>query len=114
MRRFIFSACGIVVLFLMGALPGRAAILSGDDLLRYCHDAGPANSPDALTGLCDGYIGGTFEVLILARRVCPSPAVTNQQVRDVAVRFIEQHPEMRDNPAVTLIMEASVAAFPCP
>ena len=112
MRAILFGLCCIISLA-VGANDGRAEVTNGNALMRYCHEAGRDEHPNVLTGFCVGYILGIFESLVLSGRACVNLKVTNEQVRDVAVKFLEAHPEIRDRPAAALVIDASVETFPC-
>jgi hypothetical protein len=47
------------------------------------------------------------------RQPCPGKGVTNEQVVDVVVKWLEDHPENRELPAPYIIMESLNKAFPC-
>jgi hypothetical protein len=112
MRRLLMVSISAILL-LVGANAANALVLSGNQLLHYCDIAAPDSTPDAMTGLCNGYIVGVFEFLVLMQRVCPSKTVTNQQVRDVVVAYLKAHPQTRDEPAATIVMEAANLPFHC-
>jgi hypothetical protein len=44
---------------------------------------------------------------------CIPNGVSNEQVQDVTVRYLRQHPETRDFPARALTMNAPALAWPC-
>jgi hypothetical protein len=73
----------------------NAVFVSGNDLLTNCQ------SEIAVDRMyCLAYIAGIFDVIesntINGFRACiPSNGVTSDQVRDIAVRFLREHPEKR-------------------
>jgi hypothetical protein len=88
--------------------------LKGNDLLRLCtsHDTGELN-------FCSGYIEGIRDGIVWADvgrksqpRFAVSDKVTQQQLKDVVVKYLNEHPETRHKPAGMLILIALNEAFP--
>ena len=44
---------------------------------------------------------------------CPSTSVTGEQLTDVVIKWLDDHPEKRDRAAPYLIDAALNEAFPC-
>jgi hypothetical protein len=44
---------------------------------------------------------------------CPGEGVTQEQIADVVIKWLDKHPEKRNLPAPYLIMKALNEAFPC-
>jgi hypothetical protein len=91
--------------------------MSGSRLWGVC-------SADAARWLmCDSYIMGIADAMTDAQesgqsvagwRACLPEGVTQDQTRDIAVLFLEAHPELRPYSAASLVAEALAEAFPCP
>jgi hypothetical protein len=67
-------------------------------------------------GIADAINNSTFSINRPDRRmafVCARGAITGQQLVDVVVRFLQQHPEIRHYGASNLVAEALSDAFPC-
>ena len=94
-------------------IKARAHITTGNELLNFCQLGASTKHPDVMTGLCDGYIGGIIEVYALMKSLCLSELSTNQQLRDIVVHHLENHPETRDQIAPVLILDATKNTFPC-
>jgi hypothetical protein len=69
---------------------------------------------------CFMYISGATQTLLLnddsettMLSPCPGGGVTDQQIADVVVKWMDDHPEKRDRPAPWIIMRALNDAFPC-
>jgi hypothetical protein len=105
----VMSRLLLAVLFVVG-LVGTATADSGNDLLDRCSSSAEVNE-----SYCAGYVVGVVERL-LARHgpFCPPPKVAMQQLKDVMVLYLQDHPEVRDVNAAALTALALAAAFPCP
>lgn len=107
MRRFA------VLLALLLALSGeaRASMLDGNKLFQECKE-----NFAAAQAYCMAYITGVFDALednsIGGFRSCP-PGVSVRQIRDVAVQWLERHPQHRHLAAAGLVAAALAEAFPC-
>ena len=66
-------------------------------------------------GYCGGFVAGAGQALQWgASDICLPAGVTLGQMSDVAVRYLQAHPEIRHHPAVALVRAALFEAFPCP
>jgi hypothetical protein len=100
--------------------PAHAAFLTGNELFEKCLQ----QAPNYLEmGTCLGFVGGTADAMAAAQisggtamglRACLPPGVTAWQARDVVMRFLTYHPEVRHHAAAPLVARALAAAFPCP
>lgn len=106
----------IQLVAVMAALSPTAAYSqwnSGNDLQEYC--GGEAGS--FVSGICSGYIIGTLDtvegLLEDKKLACVPPGVTKGQVRDIVIKYIEQHPEYRHFVGMNLVVLAVGSAFPC-
>jgi Rap1a immunity proteins len=45
--------------------------------------------------------------------ICLPDTTTSKQIRDVAVKFLQEHPELRSNDGYSLVGRALTEAFPC-
>lgn len=91
------------------------AYKTGNDLLTDCD--GPA-ADEGDKSLCLGYILGVVDgaeglgiALDLGKLNVP-PAVTAGQLRDIVVRYLTAHPELRHYSAAQLVYIAALEAFP--
>jgi hypothetical protein len=89
--------------------------LKGHDLLRLC--SSQAGSPEL--NFCFGYIEGIRDGLVwLAAAeksrasVAISGKVTQEQLADVVVKYLKEHPERRERAAGILVLVALKQAFP--
>ena len=106
-------AAGTAFALVAGTSPSMAASdvgVTGNDLLKLCTDSA---RPGAM---CVGYVVGVYETYTWVNpgRLCPGPYVTNEQITDVAVKFLTDRPEMRDKNAPLLVSVSIALAFPCP
>jgi hypothetical protein len=67
--------------------------------------------------MCLGYIMGIVDALdgnqIGGQKACFSASMTGGQIRDVVVKFLQSHPEIRHYQASGVVTEALAQAFPC-
>lgn len=121
-----------VAIFLFFSKPSEAQQVSGNALYSAC---GSENAVEL--GFCLGFLLGAIEgesygAFITLMRTepetetsemnrminfflghCVPPDATNEQLRDVVLRYLGNHPEDRHFPARGLIWNALVEAFPC-
>lgn len=85
----------------------------GNELLEQCHGA-PSLAEAYVMGIADGtqYAGERAESY-RGYRYCSPQGATSRQYRDLACTYIQDHPERRQEPGATLIMEALFSAWPC-
>ncbi len=89
------------------------AILSGDQLLSDCLSKDPGR-----VLRCASYIAGVADALAVSRYrdgrpPCMPVDATVEQVKDVAVRYLRQHPDYDETTAAGLVMNAIVAEWKC-
>jgi hypothetical protein len=89
--------------------------LKGHDLLRLC----TSNAGSSELNFCFGYIEGIRDGLVwLAAAeksrasVAISGKVTQEQLADVVVKYLKEHPERRERAAGILVLVALKQAFP--
>jgi hypothetical protein len=104
---------------------GRTRILifvRGQRLQQACKHQGenefpPGNSPSdnltiqADTSFCEGYILGSAENIDL-KWWSPPRDLTNGQVLGVVKKYLNDHPELWDQPASLLVNNSLIQAFP--
>ncbi len=107
-----------VVATLAFPMLAQAIETTGNDLLRWCKDPNQYGRGQCLafmTGAKEGWDTAMFLVKPpgLPFAGCPDSKVTNGQIRDVVVGFLERTPARRHEPAITLFVHAMREAFPC-
>ena len=122
----------LAALLLLPATGLHAQQISGNELLETC-----TSDNQVLVGFCLGYIIGYSEgapwganltlygqnprlsVSQLNSQIdrftgsCVPQEATNEQLRDVVLKHIVEHPESRHESARVLIWQAYIGAFPC-
>ncbi len=98
--------------------PARAAdtaavMLSGDQLLSNCLSEDPGQ-----VLFCSGSVAGVADALTISRAIdrgppCIPDVATVAKVRDVAVRYLQQHPEYGGKTAANSVVNAIVAEWKC-
>lgn len=125
------SAYVLAVLSVLGAVtyaqqqaPKRrvaeaAIIFSGNQLQNLCSYS-KSEEPNVASAACTMYILGVTDTLLMnddtettMKKPCPGKYVTRQQISDVVVKWLNDHPEKRDLPAPFIVMTALNEAFPC-
>lgn len=132
--RKVLSAISLGLAF-AATTPEHAAAqqISGNDLFTACQEV----EDMVKLGFCVGYLIGATEgqswgaFLVLNQiaptdgtgeandrinfflRHCVPAEASNQQLRDVAMQYLEQNPASRHQPARGLIWQAYMNAFPC-
>lgn len=130
MRRLVMI---IFVMFCsLASVTARSEPLSGNNIHEICK----TNHGTTTRNLCDIYYMGVFEgtwsgAAFIAfqlgsksanevntsvesfLRACIPPEATNQQIADIAVKFLIEHPAQRHNSARLLALLAWQEAFPC-
>jgi hypothetical protein len=89
--------------------PRGALALDGNELLQRC-----ASIPDGKL-FCTGFVDGIHRLLRGSQfhLVCSPDDVTTGQVRDIAVRYLLDHPADRHHNAEEVVTFAMIEAFPC-
>jgi hypothetical protein len=112
----------LVVLLLCGCARAQENWLnfegSGNAFLAACTGEGHNVHVEAM---CFAYIDGVMDGLTLAKikpdgsgvDYCLPRTATRQQIFDVVVKWIKEHPEDRDILASALIKRAVIKTFPC-
>lgn len=104
----------------LSAVPANAAFLDGNEFLDRCE-----STTDYDDGVCDGFVAGvvamglgvvenrTFALGQRLRSACVPPGVKFEQLRDVAVQYLQDNPEKRHFAAAASVWVAVAEAFPC-
>ena len=105
-------AAALAVLVLVSA-PARALAadswVNGNELKKYCS----SNSYER--GICLGFTSAVANIVAVAGwRACIPDGVTRGQLRDIMVKFLDDHPEALHLEAASLATRAYEEAFPCP
>jgi hypothetical protein len=90
-----------------------AFALDGKDLAEVCAD----KEMLVKRGVCIGYITGVAESISRvapASGFCGPDNLTPTELETVVVKYLDQHRQSLDQPAVNLVWQALVAAWPCP
>jgi hypothetical protein len=117
MRALLTASLVVAGTLASGSVPALAGGFdSGNDLLDDCSAKSGDNPVKA--GACLGYVTGVADVLgggtvIDGIRACFVTATTGQ-LKDVVLRYLNEHPETRHLVAASLVARALSEAFPCP
>ena len=91
-------------------------VFSGNELKATCN--APDNSYSA--GICFGFVygfaagvNGGFYSSYIETYYCPPPGISAGQLRDVTVKYLNDHPEELHEYAATIVSNALSEAFPC-
>lgn len=112
MNRFLLAVVPTVAL----TSPASADFLSGNDLYSKC-------TTSIMNDVqCMGYVEGVSDAVALETSIggdlfgwtaCIPAEATASQVRDVVVKYLKSHPELRHLGAPSLVASAIGEAFPC-
>lgn len=98
------------------AMPAKANFISGNILFQKCSSA--PNSQEK--AFCLAFIVGVSDAhetvfdALEKKPFCLPSGATGRQVMDVAIQYLEQHPESRHYTASSTVGLALIKAFPCP
>jgi hypothetical protein len=104
------TAAAITVCLLGASTPAAGnQFLSGNDLLQLC---------DTDYAQCDGYVEGVIDHLEASRaneRLSPCVPIgtDGEQAKNVVVKYMKDHPQMRKEPAWAVVDIAVVTAWNC-
>jgi hypothetical protein len=87
---------------------GVGTFVGGNDLYEACKD-------DA-SQFCVGYLMGAADVAsntVVATTLCIPHEATAGRLRSVLMRYLDEHPEQREEPAYRVVLLALLDAFPC-
>jgi hypothetical protein len=96
-----------------------AIIWSGNQIYDLCQHYKADRLKGSLGPGCFMYIAGVTQTLVLnddtkmMTSPCPGKEVTDEQVTDVVIKWMDDHPEKRDLAAPYIVMESLNKAFPC-
>lgn len=91
-------------------------ITTGNGLFATCSrddDMSGAICTTFIRGVLGGYIGAQAQ-LTSRPRICITGTITGLQMRDIMVKWLRDHPEMRHEPAEAHVIVAMQSAFACP
>ena len=107
MRHLIFAVA--LLTGLISSANGKS--IDGNRLLELC------TSPN-FSDACFGYLAAVADTMtfedISGYSACVPEGVTRGQSRDIVVRYLKDHAEIRHYIAPYLISKAKAEAFPCP
>jgi hypothetical protein len=98
----------LAALVVLGILRPAGA-MTGDELREYC-----ATSWDLCHGFIMGAAGMFWYQMEITRPICFGDDIDWEQVHDVVVKYLEEHPETRREHALVLVTWAIREAFDCP
>lgn len=112
----VFVGIGIALLLGIQPQPAHAyKLYDGNMLLAMCDERAGGEYSQFY---CDAYVRGAFEryFVELARKLGKTPecipwSASNQQIRDVIVEYLNDHPTMRHRFAADLVESAMIDAF---
>ena len=92
-----------------------AFFLTGNNLLEAC-----TSTKSSAGNFCAGYVAGVSDAVRWvafdtnsAQSFCSGRGVNSTQVQDIVIKYLKEHPEVRQYSAPSMIYPALIAAFPC-
>jgi hypothetical protein len=121
-----------ILLFALTALPGDQSkkpqkrhaeaevIWRGNQLYDLCQHYKTDKFAGGLGPACFMYIAGSTQTLLINDDTdttmvppCPGKGVTDEQITDVVIKWMDDHPDKRDLAAPYVVMRSLNDAFPC-
>jgi hypothetical protein len=108
---FVYILAAIGPLVTLSTVHGAGYFNTGNDL----YDACQLEDDPFARGVCTATVSGAYDMMIALGYVCSgiTDGVTQNQLRDVVVNYLRDHPETRSAPAVFNIALAMKASFNC-
>jgi Rap1a immunity proteins len=107
----------VLVLSMTGTAHAKWDVWDGNKLQEMCQDFSPHGHSDVddvfKTGGCVGYVMGVASALEGQSFCLSKTSVQTSQLIDVMKLWLDQHPELRQYSASTLIVKAFSEKFPC-
>jgi hypothetical protein len=98
------------------AQEGFASFRDGNQILLECKEEGTIGY-----GYCVGYIASASDTAemwanqgFMKKAICHPENVSQGQLRQIVVKFLEENPEKLHLSADSLVVTALIRAFPCP
>ena len=95
-------ACSVTTSF------GGTAFETGNSLLKRL-----SGDPFVDRTFALAYIAGVADHADVTREVCAQPGVQANQLKEIVLKYLKNHPENRHHPAAELVVNALKGAFPC-
>lgn len=94
-----------------------ALFMSGNDLVQSMieYNKAQANRPAEYYSVGDyrGYVTAVYDVYSSEGIICPGEKTPNGPVLTIVSNFLEANPSKWSGPAVVLVRDALITAFPC-
>ncbi len=113
--RAVLLVVALVLLVSAGAdAQDESGWMTGNELKAFCQD-GPAFERGVCSGFAVAVADFTIRAPVDTYRACiPVTQVTRGQLRDIMVKYLDDHPEKLHHDAIDLTAQAFGIAFPCP
>jgi hypothetical protein len=86
-----------------------SGFVGGNELFESCK-----SDNVGVQNICRGYIVGVVDAFDAQRIICTPENVSADQVRDIVVKWLRDHPENRHLQAATLVKAAIPDSWSCP
>jgi hypothetical protein len=96
------------LLFVFPSFVHAAYFDTGDDVWNLCTDNAPGHNY-----LCIGMSTAYFDMMLAAGYRCDATVHDRTQLRDTFLKYLSDHPGMRNMPASELAVSSWTAAFQC-
>ena len=107
MKRALLAAAFSLISSSVTATDSVYAYYNGNDIITDCVD-GSSNFQS-----CIGYVMGIGDSLELRELICRPGGITAGQLRNIALKHLENNPEDTHHPASYLLQNAFQEAYPC-
>ena len=88
-------------------MTATAEMFNGNQMWEMCQSRA--------VGFCNGYVIGTLDALVTqGLTTCTPDGLTAEQLRDLVVRWLRDHPEKRHLSGTWIVANTLRENFPCP
>lgn len=108
----IGAALALVLVSAAASAQAAVSWMNGYELKEYCQKSSWER------GICLGFTSAVANIVanepVAGWRACIPDGVTRGQLRDIMVKFLDDHPEKLHHSAASLAARAYEEVFPCP
>ncbi|WP_139751049.1 Rap1a/Tai family immunity protein [Aeromonas media] len=111
----MFRLIPLAIVFSLLSFSSHAVFYSGNDILDRCSSDERNDNHFQINAFCMGYLVGVYDSYE-GITICPennAKNITIGQLQLISVKYMREHPEKLNGPAIDLIEQGLNQAFPC-